>query len=49
MVGEERSVAWGQELRRVHGRLRAALAQAKDAIEGGEPAHPLTLAPVLAT
>ena len=42
MVGAERSVAWGQELRWVHGRLRAALAQAKDAIEAGEPMQSLT-------
>lgn len=37
-VGEgERFVAWGQELRQVHVRLRAAVARAREAAESGDP------------
>jgi hypothetical protein len=44
-VGEgekSRLIAWSQELRRVHGRLREALAVTQDAVAAGEPAQAAT-------
>ncbi|MDW5329048.1 hemerythrin domain-containing protein [Plantactinospora sp. KLBMP9567] len=41
--GEQtRLVAWSRELRRVHGRLREALAVTRQAVADGEPAEPAT-------
>ncbi|WP_422770964.1 hemerythrin domain-containing protein [Plantactinospora sp. WMMC1484] len=41
--GEQtRLVAWSRELRRVHGRLREALAVTRRAVADGEPAEPAT-------
>ncbi|MFY1668986.1 hemerythrin domain-containing protein [Plantactinospora sp. WMMB334] len=41
--GEQtRLVAWSRELRRVHGRLREALAVTRQAVPDGEPAEPAT-------
>lgn len=36
-VGEQRVVAWGQELRKVHARLREALDIARDSVADGVP------------
>ncbi|MDG4828294.1 hemerythrin domain-containing protein [Solwaraspora sp. WMMD1047] len=39
---KSRLIAWSQELRRVHGRLREALAVTQDAVAAGEPAQAAT-------
>ncbi|GAB3656676.1 hypothetical protein GCM10027589_16360 [Actinocorallia lasiicapitis] len=41
-MSTERVTAWGEELRRVHGKLRDALAMARAGLDGGYPAEAAT-------
>ncbi|MFE4633529.1 hemerythrin domain-containing protein [Streptomyces sp. NPDC056773] len=41
-MSTDRVTAWGGELKRVHGKLRTALALARAALDGGDPADAAT-------